>query len=110
MGVRSTRHQPGELPVPFVHYQLHGGRKVSGLGSRTFGLAVAMPSSNFPGLKVSGIFSSDYGWRNRSFHLAAEEALDGIQSKAFVWYILPGFLGERAEVRPPVPSLGSQGS
>ena len=58
--------------------------------SRTSGLAVAMPSSNFPGLKVSGIFNSDLGWRNRNFHLGATDALDGIQSKAIVWYILPG--------------------
>jgi hypothetical protein len=58
--------------------------------SRTVGLSVAMPSSNFPGLKVNGVFNSDYTWRNRNFHLIAEEALDGIASKTFVWYVLPG--------------------
>jgi hypothetical protein len=58
--------------------------------SRAFGLAIAMPSNNFPGIKVSGIFNSDYGWRNRNFHLGADEALDGIQSKVFVWYVMPG--------------------
>jgi hypothetical protein len=58
--------------------------------SRTFGLAVAMPSNNFPGLKVSGVFNSDYGWRNRNFHLGSEDTLDGIQSKALVWYVMPG--------------------
>ncbi|HXW15167.1 MAG TPA: hypothetical protein VEN79_11715 [Terriglobia bacterium] len=58
--------------------------------TRTFGLAVAMPSNNFPGQKVSGVFNSDYGWRNRNFHLGSEEPLDGIQSKALVWYIMPG--------------------
>jgi hypothetical protein len=58
--------------------------------ARTFGLAVAMPSNNFPGLKVSGVFNSDYGWRNRNFHLGSDDALDGIQSKALVWYVMPG--------------------
>jgi hypothetical protein len=58
--------------------------------TRTSGLAVAMPSSNFPGLKVSGVFNSDFGWRNHNFHLGAEDSLDGIQSKTLVWYVLPG--------------------
>lgn len=58
--------------------------------SRNVGLAVAMPSSNFPGGKVSGGFNSDYQWRNRNFHLEAHESLDGIRSKSFVWYIMAG--------------------
>ncbi len=58
--------------------------------SRTVGLAVAMPSSNFPGGKVSGGFNSDYQWRNRNFHLGAHGTLDGIASKPFVWYVMPG--------------------
>lgn len=57
---------------------------------RNVGLAVAMPSSNFPGGKVSGGFNSDYQWRNRNFHLEARESLDGIQSKSFVWYVMVG--------------------
>jgi hypothetical protein len=58
--------------------------------SRTVGMAVAMPSSNFPSGKVSGGFNSDYIWRNRNFHLGAREPLDGIASKKFVWYAMPG--------------------
>lgn len=54
------------------------------------GLAVAMPASNFPGGRVNGGFNSDYQWRNRNFHLEAREALDGIASKAFVWYVMVG--------------------
>ena len=57
---------------------------------RLEGLAVAMPSSNFPNGKVSGGFNADYMWRGRSFHLGASEALDGIQAKDFVWYGMPG--------------------
>ncbi len=57
---------------------------------RKAGLAVAMPSSNFSGGKVDGIFNSDYMWRNRNFHLNATESLDGISSKAFVWFVMPG--------------------
>jgi hypothetical protein len=58
--------------------------------SRQVGLAVAMPSSNFPGNKVGGGFNSDYMWRNRSFHLSSSDSLDGITSKEFVWYVLVG--------------------
>jgi hypothetical protein len=58
--------------------------------ARSVGLATAMPSSNFPKGKVGGIFNSDYMWRNRNFHLSASESLDGIASKSFVWYVLPG--------------------
>ena len=57
---------------------------------RQDGLAVAMPSSNFPQGKVGGGFNSDYMWRNRSFHLSSSDALDGISSKNFVWYVLVG--------------------
>ncbi len=58
--------------------------------ARSEGLAVAMPSSNFPGRKVNGGFNSDYIWRNRNFHLEAQEPLDGIASKSFVWYVMTG--------------------
>jgi hypothetical protein len=58
--------------------------------ARKAGLAVAMPSSNFPGGKVDSTFNSDYMWRNRNFHLNAVESLDGIFSKAVVWYVMPG--------------------
>jgi hypothetical protein len=57
---------------------------------RQVGLAVAMPSSNFPNNKTSGGFNSDYVWRNRSFHLGSSEALDGIASKTFAWYAMVG--------------------
>jgi hypothetical protein len=57
---------------------------------RNVGLAVAMPSSNFKDDKLSGIFLSDYMWRNRSFHLEAPQALDGIAVKSFYWYVMVG--------------------
>jgi hypothetical protein len=57
---------------------------------RTVGLAIAMQSSNFPGGKVEGGFNSDYMWRNRNFHLGSSEALDGISSKAFMWFVMAG--------------------
>jgi hypothetical protein len=59
-------------------------------GNRNVGLAVAMPSGNFPGSKVDGGFNSDYMWRNRSFHLSSSDSVDGISSKQFVWYVMPG--------------------
>lgn len=58
--------------------------------NRQVGMAVAMPSSNFPGSKVGGGFNSDYMWRNRSFHLSSRAAVDGINSKEFVWYVMVG--------------------
>ncbi len=57
---------------------------------RDTGLAVAMPSSNFPREKVSGGFNSDYMWRNRNFHLSSQDSLDGIAAKEFVWYVMAG--------------------
>jgi hypothetical protein len=57
---------------------------------RLEGLAIAMAASNFPNSKVDGSFNTDYMWRNRNFHLGATEALDGIQAKDFVWYVMPG--------------------
>ena len=58
--------------------------------SRQEGLAIAMPSSNFPNSKVGGGFNSDFMWRNHSFHLSASESLDGVASKKFVWYVMVG--------------------
>lgn len=58
--------------------------------TRQDGLAIAMPSSNFPNKEVGGGFNSDYMWRNHSFHLSGRESLDGIASKHFVWYIMVG--------------------
>jgi hypothetical protein len=57
---------------------------------REVGLSVAMPSGNFPLGKVDGGFNSDYMWRNRSFHLSSSDSVDGISSKQFVWYVMPG--------------------
>ena len=62
--------------------------------SRELGLAVAMPSSNFAHSKVGGGFNSDYMWRNRNFHLESSATLDGIASKAFVWYAMVGAYGK----------------
>ncbi len=58
--------------------------------TRKVGLAIAMPSSNFPNSKVGAGFNSDYMWRNNSFHLSSVENLDGIASKKFVWYVMAG--------------------
>jgi len=58
--------------------------------TRQEGLAIAMPSNNFPNSKVGGGFNSDYMWRNNSFHLSSSESLDGVASKKFVWYIMVG--------------------
>jgi hypothetical protein len=57
---------------------------------RDVGLAVAMPSSNFPGGKVDAGFNSDYMWRNRSFHLSASDSVDGIAAKRFSWFVMTG--------------------
>ena len=57
---------------------------------RTTGLATAMPGKNFPNGQVGGGFNCDYMWRNRNFHLSSSEALDGIGSKSFVWYVMAG--------------------
>jgi hypothetical protein len=58
--------------------------------TRQVGLAVSMPSNNFPNKKINGGFLSDYMWRNRSFHLSSAESIDGITSKSFVWYVMVG--------------------
>ena len=54
------------------------------------GLAVAMPSKNFKNGPVGGGGATEAMWRNHSFHLSGKEALDGIASKSFVWYVLVG--------------------
>ncbi|MGA7719823.1 MAG: hypothetical protein WCA84_01470 [Ignavibacteriaceae bacterium] len=58
--------------------------------TRKEGLAIAMPNSNFKNSKIDAGFNSDYMWRNHSFHLSASEALDGVASKYFVWYVMVG--------------------
>jgi len=57
---------------------------------RKEGLAVAMPTSNFPEANVSGGFNSDFMWRNRSFHLSSQAALDGVTANSFTWYVMVG--------------------
>ena len=57
---------------------------------RLEGLAVAMPSSNFPKGGIYAGYNSDYMWRDRNFHLQANEPLDGIQAKDLIWYVMPG--------------------
>jgi len=54
------------------------------------GLGVAMPSSNFSSGRVSGNGGTEPMWRNHSFHLSGRDTLDGIASKAFVWYVFAG--------------------
>ena len=54
------------------------------------GLGVAMPATNFPVGKIGGGGAAEPMWRNNSFHLSSEDPVDGISSKAFVWYVLPG--------------------
>lgn len=76
--------------------------------NRAVGLAIAMPSSNFPHSKVSGGFNSDYVWRNRNFHLGSEESLDGIASKAFVWYVMAGPWQNALEFARHLPEEGGQ--
>ena len=71
--------------------------------SRDVGLAVAMPTSNFPHSKVYGGFGDDYMWRNRSFHLGSDEPLDGIASKTFVWYVMVGPWGSALEFSRHLP-------
>lgn len=92
-------YEPWDFDVPAIspkgcpcstastNYMAGGWYKDKG---REVGLAVAMPSSNFPNNKVSGGFNSDYTWRNRNFHLESRESLDGIASKAFRWYVMVG--------------------
>lgn len=59
-------------------------------GSRTTGLAVAIPGSDFPNNKVQALFLPDYQWRMQSVHLESSEALDGITAKDFTWYVMAG--------------------
>ena len=54
------------------------------------GLAIAIPSSDFPHNKVSGALGPDYQWRMQSFHLESREALDGVTAKDFIWYVMAG--------------------
>jgi len=76
--------------------------------SRAVGLAVAMPSSNFPRGKVNGGFNTDYAWRNRNFHLGSEEALDGVATKALVWYVMVGPWRNALEFARHIPQDGGQ--
>jgi len=58
--------------------------------SRTTGLAVAIPSSDFRNNKVQALFLPDYQWRMQSVHLESSEALDGITAKDVTWYVMAG--------------------
>ena len=60
--------------------------------SRQVGLAIAMPSSNFPNSKVGAGFNSDYMWRNNSFHLSSSESLDDITSREEICVVRHGWL------------------
>ena len=75
--VRSVpKTAPAPLRKPITWPEVGIGTK-----KRDTGLAVAMPSSNFPGEKVWASFNSDYMWRNRNFHLSSQDSLDGIAAK-----------------------------
>jgi hypothetical protein len=54
------------------------------------GLGVAMPARNFREGRISGGGGTEPMWRNRSFHLSGTDAVDGIASKAFVWFVMVG--------------------
>jgi hypothetical protein len=54
------------------------------------GLAIAIPSRDFPNNRVSGALAPDYQWRMQSFHLQSREALDGVAAKDFTWYVMAG--------------------
>lgn len=85
--VRAVSPENCPCPANQTNYMAGGWYLDQQKGS---GLAIGMPSSNFKGLKVSGGFNSDYMWRNRNFHLQSDEALDGIASKEFVWFVMTG--------------------
>jgi hypothetical protein len=85
--VRAVSPENCPCPGATTNAVLGGGYRDQ---ARTTGLAVAMPGKNFPNSKVGGGFNSDYMWRNRNFHLSSREALDGIASKSFVWYVMAG--------------------
>jgi hypothetical protein len=59
-------------------------------GDKSSGLAIAMPSTNFKNNTLGWSFAPDYQWRMQSFHLESSEALDGIVSKDFTWYVMVG--------------------
>lgn len=86
-GVRAISPEHCPCPSSAVTY-MSGGWYTD--QERQTGLAIAMPSSNFPHAKVSGGFNSDYMWRNRSFHLGSSDSVDGISSKEFIWYVMAG--------------------
>jgi hypothetical protein len=54
------------------------------------GLGVAMPARNFSSGRIAGEGGTEPMWRNHSFHPSGEETLEGIASKAFVWYVMAG--------------------
>jgi hypothetical protein len=85
--VRAVSPENCPCPSSSTNYMAGGWYKDQ---ARTTGLAVAMPSSNFPNNQVHGGFNSDYMWRNRNFHLGSREALDGIAQKKLVWYVMTG--------------------
>jgi hypothetical protein len=85
--VRAVSPENCPCPSSATNYVAGGWYKDA---ARTLGLAVAMPSSNFPGERVGGGFNSDYMWRNRNFHLTSQGALDGIAAKQLVWYVMAG--------------------
>jgi hypothetical protein len=85
--VRAISPENCPCPASSTNYVAGGWYKDK---ERTAGMAVAMPSSNFPNSPVGGVFNSDYMWRNRNFHLTSRESLDGIASKKLVWYVMTG--------------------
>ena len=54
------------------------------------GLGVAMPARNFSAGRINGGGGTEPMWRNHSFHMSGRDTLDGIASKAFVWFVRVG--------------------
>jgi hypothetical protein len=86
-GVRAISPDGCPCATSSTNYMAGGLYRDTGMN---VGLAVAIPSRDFKENKLSGIFLPDYQWRMQSFHLESNEALDGIVSKDFTWYVMVG--------------------
>jgi hypothetical protein len=86
-GVRAISPQGCPCATSSTNYMAGGLYMDMGMN---VGLAVAIPGSDFPENEVKAVFLPDYQWRMQSFHLESREALDGIVSKDFTWYVMVG--------------------
>jgi len=85
MCARSVRR----LSVCDIEHQLHRRGVVTGTGHEC-GSGGCHSEQQLPENKVHAVFLPDYQWRMQSFHLESREALDGIMSKNFTWYVMVG--------------------